>query len=65
MHGRERQAAPMTAVERRCADRALPIPGPEVAARACPICGCVYLDAAPGIDAHLVVFGHAPTAGPG
>lgn len=48
--------------ERRAASTPFAIPTDQVRPRVCPVCGCTYLDYGPGIDAHRIVFGHAPVA---
>lgn len=59
----ERQEpAPRSAREIRCATTPFELPDPDVRPRSCRACGCTYLDYAPGIDAHLIVFGHRPEA---
>lgn len=51
----------LSPLERRCARQRIDLEVMAGAtARACPSCGCVYLDIPDGRDAHQVVFGHRP-----
>lgn len=54
----------VSALELRCATRQADLAViSEAVLRACPVCGCTYLDFPDGCDAHHVVFGHRPEAG--
>lgn len=60
--GRSRQGA-ATTLERRCAETPFALPTFDIRSRTCARCGCVFLAYGPGVDAHMVVFGHSPEVG--